>query len=81
MKTIIFLYVIIFGYDSHPKTQLRVEMPDFKTCFESVQKHESKISNGNEAESGIIIFCGTSNAQICNSYTDGTYKCESDKKR
>lgn len=60
----IFLYVIIFGYDSTPKIN-RIKMPDIETCFKSVQNHESKISTGSEAEAGITIFCGTGAIEKC----------------
>ena len=63
MKTIIFLYIIIFGYNDTPKREYRVEMPSFKICYESIKNHESKISNGNDSENGIILFCGTGKTQ------------------
>ena len=80
MKTIIFLYIIIFGYNEAPKKEYRVKMPDFKTCYESISNHESKISNGDEAESGIVLFCGTDKIQICSSFNVKCSNIESEMK-
>ncbi len=62
MKTIIFLYVIIFGYNSSHHSH-RVKMPNMKICQESVQVAKVKVPSGGEAEAGVAVFCGTENHQ------------------
>lgn len=71
----ILLYVIIFGYDSHPH-EYKVKMPDFKTCFKAVENHDSKVPNGDEAEAGVIIFCGTSDHKRCFQSSGSSYYCK-----
>lgn len=75
MKVIIFLYIIIFGYNEPPKREYRVQMPDLKTCYESIKTHESKISNGDESESGIVMFCGTDKIQRCYGTQSSSLAC------
>ena len=65
MNTVIFLYVIIFGYNSN-NTSYRVEMPNLKECYYSISRSSIKVPTGGEAEAGITLFCGTGEVQVNN---------------
>ena len=61
MKTIIFLYLIIGGYNSQSPMMTRYRMPDMKTCLLAVKngKLTNPTSVAGDYENVATMFCAT----------------------
>lgn len=58
MKVIVIL-VVIFSGSGQPTVHYEYPMPDFETCFASVEKAQVQFSTGAKSEGGVIVFCAT----------------------
>lgn len=73
MTALIFLYIISFGYGNYPHVS-RVQMPDMVVCQQTIEKSKSVVSQGDESESALVMFCGGDDYQKLTEYTDNTHK-------
>lgn len=56
-ETIIFLYLVIGGYNSYP-TITRTPMASMAECSKSLSEIKIVVAPGAESENAVVAFCG-----------------------
>lgn len=63
METLVYLYVLIGGYNSQANVVQRIAFPSMQECMVALAGTRIDASHGNESENVSVVFCGGSDFQ------------------
>jgi len=63
MNAIVYLYIIVAGYNTPSPNVVRTQFPTMEACEAALKSSKQQVSSGAESENVLVTFCGGENFQ------------------